>query len=418
MTIEFGGGGLVVPEPEPTSHPDVVAGVRVGISLDPPQQPRWTILLRLILALPLLLVVEALSIAALFLVIAGWFAALVTKEVPPTIQEFVTSVLRVSSNVSAYTYLLVDRWPGIPFEAGSNEQVTLEIDKVSLNRAAVFFRYFLAIPAVFVQMLLTFGSWPFLFVMWVVGIIRGQTPKPLHQGIAAILRFQIRVQAYYFLLTPTQPFKGLFGDLRGNAGQSQLPPADEPPFQFLPEIAEPSAPPTELPTTWALTTGGRRTVKTALVFGVVGMVAYVALLVVVVLAADKVSARSAVQTSYTETVAIVQTYNQTVASCSTVTCITTAANTARVAVEDVHLTFTADYGSSLNQTSALLAYQNALSHLESAFALMASVTSTTQVQIVANQYLSPAVTEVSVTGNTLYVQLGGASNGSGGIANA
>jgi hypothetical protein len=48
--------------------------------------------------------------------------------------------------------------------------------------------------------------------MWIVGIVTGREPRALHQALALILRYTIRFEAYFFLLTPTQPFQGFLGD--------------------------------------------------------------------------------------------------------------------------------------------------------------------------------------------------------------
>jgi hypothetical protein len=58
------------------------ARVLVGLSLEPPRQARWTILLRLVLAFPLLVVAFFVSIAGLVAVIVSWFAALLIGRVP------------------------------------------------------------------------------------------------------------------------------------------------------------------------------------------------------------------------------------------------------------------------------------------------------------------------------------------------
>ena len=49
---------------------------------DRAKQRRWTVLLRLILALPMAVVVIAVGIAAFVCVVLGWFAALVTGRAP------------------------------------------------------------------------------------------------------------------------------------------------------------------------------------------------------------------------------------------------------------------------------------------------------------------------------------------------
>jgi hypothetical protein len=188
------------------------ARVLVGIDLNPPRQSRWSVLFRFFLWLPLVMVLAVIWLAAFFVVVAAWFSALFTKRVPDGMQRFLTMALRFHANVLAYEFLLIPRWPGITLNQKVNDQVRIEVNHTELRRTAVFFRLILAIPALIVQEAVSLGSYPLLVVMWVWGIVTGQESRALHQALALVLRFSIRYQAYLLLLTPTQPFKGFFGD--------------------------------------------------------------------------------------------------------------------------------------------------------------------------------------------------------------
>jgi hypothetical protein len=237
------------------------AGVRVGIALEPPLQVRWTILIRLILTLPLLVAAFFVGVAAFFATIASWFASLFLGRVPDGLQTFVTGNVRLYANVLAYAFLLTSRWPGLVFEEGAHDQVSLAIDHVSLNRAAVFFRVVLAIPGSLVSVVLSLGSYPFLIVMWVWGLLSGRETEALHQALALVLRYQIRFQAYAYLLTPTQPFRGLVGDGDASVAMS------------TPNTSDSALPATSsLPTTWLIAKNAR-TVLVIII--VVGLVLYV-----------------------------------------------------------------------------------------------------------------------------------------------
>jgi hypothetical protein len=188
------------------------AQVRVGIDLEPPMQERWTILIRLILLIPLFIVGFFIALAGVFAAIGAWFASLFTGRVPDGIQAFISGVVRFLGNIAAYQYFVVPEWPGIPFNPAPSDQVTVDIDHVDLNRAAVFFRLILAIPASIVNSVLSYGALVASVVMWVWGVITGQENRIFHQGMALVVRYQMRFYAYLFLLSPTQPWTGLLGD--------------------------------------------------------------------------------------------------------------------------------------------------------------------------------------------------------------
>jgi len=60
---------------------------------------------------PALLVLIGLSIAALAVVIAGFFTVLITGENPQQLRDFLVGVYRYSVRVQAYTGLLTDQYP-------------------------------------------------------------------------------------------------------------------------------------------------------------------------------------------------------------------------------------------------------------------------------------------------------------------
>ncbi len=175
-------------------------------------QLRWTILIRLILLIPLYIVGFFIALAGLFAAIGAWFASLVTGRVPDGIQAFIAGVVRFLGNVLAYQFFVVPEWPGIPFNPAPSDQVDLDVDHVDLNRAAVFFRLILAIPAGIISSVLSYGALVISVIMWVWGLITGQENRSFHQGMALVVRYQMRFYAYFYLLSPTQPWTGLLGD--------------------------------------------------------------------------------------------------------------------------------------------------------------------------------------------------------------
>jgi len=232
------------------------ARVLVGLSLEPPRQSRLTIFFRLLLALPLYVVSVFLGLVTAFVVIGAWFAALFTGRVPDGMQRFVTGYIRLYATISAYTLLLVPRWPGIVMREGPNDQLSLAIEHVSLNRAAVFFRVVLGYPAGIVGGILSFGSYPILIIMWIWGVIAGRVPQPLHQALALVLRYQTRLMAYFLLASPTQPFRGLLGDELVGATTNSM------------ESTSASSSTASLPTRWLVAKDTRTYVVAIIVLGV------------------------------------------------------------------------------------------------------------------------------------------------------
>src|SRR5687768_11124870 len=123
----------------------------VVLGLEGPRpQRRLTVAFRIILAIPHWLYAYVLGIAVFFAVVAAWLAALVIGRMPDGLGTFIGRTLQYYGRVYSYSYyLLTDRYP--PFALDDVDYpVTVTVPTGGrLNRAAVFFRAILMIPAVF-----------------------------------------------------------------------------------------------------------------------------------------------------------------------------------------------------------------------------------------------------------------------------
>ncbi len=189
----------------------------------PANQNRLTVLVRLILAVPHLVVLYVLGIAAEVVLLVCWFAALLTGRLPSGLADFLTGFLRWYTRVLAYLALLTDTYP--PFEfADSGYPVRLAVQPGPLNRLAVLFRIILVIPAWMVGVLLIYGMQTIvLFITWLIVLVAGRMPSALYEAFAAGLRYEVRLYGYFFMLTSTYP-GGLFGDQPGRPAGSYPPP--------------------------------------------------------------------------------------------------------------------------------------------------------------------------------------------------
>ena len=154
-----------------------------------------------------------LAIAALVVAFLGWWGALFTGGLPEFAVNYLSGFMRWVLRYQAYLYLLTDVYPPFTLDDVPEYPVRLAIpERQRLNRAAVFFRFFLAIPGMIVSTVATEGAGSLvLFVAWLLALVNGHLPRPLHQAFTALLRYQIRFYCYYWMLTPAYPW-GLFGD--------------------------------------------------------------------------------------------------------------------------------------------------------------------------------------------------------------
>jgi Domain of unknown function (DUF4389) len=220
-------------------------------------QNRWTVAFRIILAIPQFIIVTVLFIAFLFVMVVGWFAALFTGRLPESAHTFLGGVIRWYTRVTAYVFLLTDRYPPFSFDDVEYPVRPFLPGRGPLNRVSVFFRIILAIPAsVFYEIVLNGLTFPLLFFMWIAVLVRGSLPPALYDAYAALLRYQVRLHAWFSMLTSEYAW-GMLGDFvppppaaptAPPLATSPAPPAPAPPASVQPP-AQPAGQPWAYPTT-------------------------------------------------------------------------------------------------------------------------------------------------------------------------
>lgn len=195
------------------------APVQAAVADAAPQR-RATVAFRLILVIPHLFILSFLQIAAGVIAFLGWWGALFTGRLPDFAADYLTGYLRWYSRAWAYLLLLTDMYPPFTLDDDPAYPVRIAVTRQPLNRAAVFFRLILIIPAWIVGALVSMGAATVMsFVAWLITLVTGKLPAELQLAFTAVFRYLIRCSGYWLLLTPAYP-AGLFGDAPGT------PPAD------------------------------------------------------------------------------------------------------------------------------------------------------------------------------------------------
>jgi hypothetical protein len=185
---------------------------RPELDIDPPaRQRRLTVLLRALLLIPHFIVLFVLGIVTFFAAIFAWFGALALGRLPRWAADYLGGYLRYATGVYASFYLLIDSYPPFSFSGAPDFPVRVELRPTELNRLAVLLRIILVIPAAILSGVISAGWSALAFFCWLVVLILGRNPAGLFESTAAIVRYQLRTDAYFLMLTPAYP-KGLFGD--------------------------------------------------------------------------------------------------------------------------------------------------------------------------------------------------------------
>ncbi len=302
---------------QPADLREVTGPAPIIVSFAPPaSQRRVTVAFRAILVIPQFIALWALSIVAEVVAFIGWWAALFTGELPEWAFTLLSSVLRWSARVSAYTYLLADTYPPFLLE-DSDYPVRLLTKRTRLNRLAVLFRFILMIPAGVAAAAIGVGLVILSPFAWLITLVTGRMPTALHQAFAAVIRFTVRFTGYVYLVTPEYP-AGLFGD---SVKMTAL----------TTESVSGGADTVQAVDPWRLVLSGsaRTLVAVASILGALGLAAYVILIVnltgtTVNNAASRANALATVSTAYNRLGSVLQPFATQTAACGqSLSCVTT-----------------------------------------------------------------------------------------------
>ena len=195
----------------------------------PDQLDRLTTLLRLIWAIPIVIILSLLTATGNETVVneagervresgggigGGLFAAtllmiLFRMRYPRWWFDFARELTRFTARVGAYLTLLTDRYPSTVEE----QSVHLEIDypdvERDLNRWLPLVKWLLAIPHYIVLVVLSLVGLVLVVIAWFAILFTGRYPRTLFDFVVGVGRWSLRVYAYAFLLVTDRypPFR-------------------------------------------------------------------------------------------------------------------------------------------------------------------------------------------------------------------
>lgn len=220
-------GAPLSPHPTPPAPTGEEARPIRLVVLDPDlKRNRWTVVVRIILAIPLLIWSSLWSIATGVVAVITWFIVLVTARCPEGLQDYNRAYIRFHAHLFAYLSFAADRYPS--FVGREGYAVDVEIDptpRLSRWRAAI--RIVLAVPALALSS--TFAGSPPLsgssiggtyfqvgpqmgtatalvgFLGWFVCLARGRMTAGMRDLAAYAIGYGAQVSGYLLFLTDRYP---------------------------------------------------------------------------------------------------------------------------------------------------------------------------------------------------------------------
>ena len=200
------------PTPPPPTTPPTTTAVPddYPVRVDAQRQEeynRFLPLVKWLLALPHYIVLFFLLIGVIFAKIIAFFAVLFTGRYPEGIFTYVTGVFRWGWNVSAYVYLLTDRYPPFSLEPDPSYPAQLEIDYPSdgVDRWRPLVQWLLIIPYAIVASVLVSLAEIVAFIGVFVILFTKELPEGMFKLILIPYRWQFRAGAYALFMVKRYP---------------------------------------------------------------------------------------------------------------------------------------------------------------------------------------------------------------------
>jgi Domain of unknown function (DUF4389) len=228
----------------------------IDVRLPPPQaQARWKTLLRIVLAVPAIVLSSALGgggagslqfssgggrnknfgasgggALAFATSVLGWFASVVRGQMPKGLRDAGAYSVGYGAQMLAYLLLVTDRYPNADptamlegVERPPQHPVHLVGDAHDLRRSrvTVFFRLLLTLPHLIWLALWTIAAILVTIINWLVTLFTGTPAAAFHQFISRYVRYELHV--YAFLYLAANPFPGFMGEAGSYPLDVQLP---------------------------------------------------------------------------------------------------------------------------------------------------------------------------------------------------
>jgi hypothetical protein len=223
--------GRMLGDPTVPAHP-----VRLRVE-DDLRRSRFTVLFRLLLALPHLVWLTGWSILAYLAAILNWFIALIAGRSWMPLHRFLAAFVRYQAHVYAFLYLVANPFPGFVGKEGSYPLAIVVEGREPQRRLVTLFRLFLALPALIMYTALSYALLLAAIGGWFASLVTGRMPSGLRALGAVIIRYSAQVSAYLLVVTDHYPNSSL--GLRAERPGEPRPEAELLPAHGPPSILEP-----------------------------------------------------------------------------------------------------------------------------------------------------------------------------------
>jgi hypothetical protein len=169
----------------------------------PERSGRLKMIFRGLLVMPQLLFALVVGLVATVMMVINYLVVLIAGRA--VFVDFLSGMLRYSTRLNAYMYLLTDAYPPFSLGEAPGYPVSVTVAKPGRIHRIRFFSSFLAFPHIIVLYVLEIVSAITTLISAIVILFAGRYPPGLFGIAAATVRYQARVAAYLYLITDRYP---------------------------------------------------------------------------------------------------------------------------------------------------------------------------------------------------------------------
>src|SRR2546421_12800083 len=114
--------------------------------------------------------------------------------------DFNVQLVRLTSRIDSYLFLLRDEYPSVDDEQAVHVDVVYPDARNDLNRWLPLVKWLLAIPHYIVLIFLDIAAVVVAIVAWFAIVFTGRYPRGMFDFVVGVFRWNLRVVAYAFLL--------------------------------------------------------------------------------------------------------------------------------------------------------------------------------------------------------------------------
>jgi hypothetical protein len=172
---------------------------------------RWRPLVQWLLAIPHLVIANALRTLRNILILISFFTVLFTKQIPRPLFDVIAMTFRYEWRATSYALFLHKDYPPFDFQPAAADDgvdvhsvVTFSYPE-ELSRWQPLVKWLLAVPHYVALFFLMIASVVAVVVGFFAVLFTGEYPEGIRDFLVGVTRWSLRVQAYVGLLTDEYP---------------------------------------------------------------------------------------------------------------------------------------------------------------------------------------------------------------------